>query len=256
MNAEYFKRWWREREILRQSRTWLKANPNSTLVMDAMYHLNHLAKSHRWNQDVIYTLKNGLVRWLYEQGYCTSLTAEKQVQECWACDGTGEDQYEYGETCQKCGGTGAYREHMLYRFVFKYQGKTYVWHQPERFVTWPIKFTDAELRRFNDCELVNTPPYAFDFRYYYITLVYWFLRFKKADVNGVAIKQAFRERTLWQAIRKTFHDMWWWGELEWLRCRTYPLRCRLSAILVNLKKLAHFLLHGEFPEDNDDYIPF
>ena len=128
-----------ERRRLREASAWLNAN-DETIVATAMYHLNRMASGMGYctPRERIYELKNHLVRVFYERGYCERVIRQRQTFECWNCNGTGNDDWTERGTCRRCQGTGIYREHVLYCFVFDVNGKRFAWHQPDKLVTWQV----------------------------------------------------------------------------------------------------------------------
>lgn len=133
--------WWRWRVARFQAWRWLRAG-DDRLVADALYALNHLARARHSSRDLIYRLKTPVIQAFCEAGYLRTATLHVQTQPCWRCDGTGREPWNYRDgdegQCVKCDGTGIYRQHKLVLFVFDVAGKTYRWHQPRVFVTWPV----------------------------------------------------------------------------------------------------------------------
>lgn len=250
----HLKHFWRDWNYLQQSRAWLLANRNSTLPLDAMFHLNHAAK-HLTSTPrlVVYGLKNELVKWLYQNGYCVHATQERQTFECWDCGGTGEDGWHDYEPCSKCDGTGVYREHLLIRFVFVYQGKRYIWHQPSAYVNWDVQFADTEIHPFKgDSNPVST-HLSNAFYNHYIGAVYAFLR-----LNGVPKKNLPTWFNLWKAIQAEWMDTHQYYNYRRLRRRVINFMWDVQHIGHNVKRLWAFLGTGELPvvEVSDDDIPF
>lgn len=139
------------RRRVRQARRALDWYDNSPrLAASALFVLNRLAKRGDWRQAAIYAVKNALVRHFYTAGYCTRAITHKQVFTCWDCDGEGVD--EYGDWCRRCGGTGVYREHVLYRFEFDIGGQRFCWHQPARLVSFPVTVAADEPAAYEDRE--------------------------------------------------------------------------------------------------------
>lgn len=127
----------------------------------AMFHLNRYAQQvERHNASPIYNLKNRFVRMLYEFGYCRSVTQQKQILECWACEGTGRnDPWDTSvqPSCWKCGGTGVYRVVTLYRFTFDVRGMRWTWHQPCDLVGWPVDVRGTRWIWHQPWDLVGWP---------------------------------------------------------------------------------------------------
>ena len=116
---------------------------------EAMFSLNRYAKYDKCSGahcDEIYSLKNGLVKLLYDKGLAVSVKVHAQSREgleCWGCDGSGFD--EDGEECQRCDGTGMFRNPDSLKFVcfrFLIGDKHFCWHQPKRLINWKFKTTD------------------------------------------------------------------------------------------------------------------
>jgi hypothetical protein len=109
-------------------------------VCEDMFQLNVLNRVKRNQYRFIsYSLKNELVKYLYERGYCIEALLHCQKFECWSCSGTGE--YWSGETCFKCDGSGVFREVWHYAFRFEVRGRRFSWHQPKTLVDFPVKLT-------------------------------------------------------------------------------------------------------------------
>ena len=116
-----------------------------------MYKLNVLARSlgqhHHYEErhpivDQIYTLKDELIKYLYQCGYATEVRESIQERKCRTCGGSGE--YWTGEMCYRCYGSGVYAITKLYAFRFCIDGKSYAWHQLQKLVDYPVTLTDAE----------------------------------------------------------------------------------------------------------------
>ena len=124
---------------LKQDRWW-----SLCAAAEWMYRLNVFARSngrHPINEQ-IYDLKNVLIKYLYQHGYCVEVKQHIQKKECWRCEGTGE--YWTGDECWKCRGTGVFSKVELYAFRFNIEGKRYAWHQPKRLVDYPVTLTEIE----------------------------------------------------------------------------------------------------------------
>jgi len=250
---KHLQRFWSDWTYLRQSRAWLLANQNSTLPLDAMFHLNHAAKTQTFTpRAVIYGLKNELVRLLYAKGYCISATQERQVFECWDCGGTGDDGWSEG-SCSKCDGTGVYREYRLIRFVFQYKGQRYVWHQPSQYVDWPVEFTDGEIRQFKGDSHAASVHLTNSFYNIYIGTVYAFLR-----LNGVPKSRLPKWFNLWSAIKDEWMETHQYYVYRRFRRRVQNFIWDVQNVGRNGKRLWSYLQHGELPvvEVIDDDIPF
>jgi hypothetical protein len=245
MNA-HVERYLKERMWMHQARAWLSAN-DERIVASAMYHLNHLAR-HVFGEkrEQIYLAKNRLIEEFYKRGFCERVTVEVQTFECWDCDGTGVDQYAWGDddsNCYKCGGTGIYRQHTLYRFVFNVHGRWFVWHQPADLVTWDVQ-TDGNMSEF---EKGHLPPQDIEqhrVAHLYIRLVCAYLRRCGVPANELPRPYGLRQlaRDYWHDTRIARHWHLYWRPL---------LRQRLN----NAHRLFHFINTGSW-EQPEDYIPF
>lgn len=134
--------WLRWIVYLIQARRWLRHGNADRIAADAMWHLNHVARRKCNGARYIYALKNLLVQHLYESGFCVAVDRQRQYARCWNCGGSGE--HWTGGMCFKCDGTGIYRTHILYRFVFVVAGRRYVWHQPAALVKFALWFTSSD----------------------------------------------------------------------------------------------------------------
>lgn len=252
----HFKRFWRDWNLVRETRTWLLANKNSTLVMDAMFHLNHEVKSYPSRSEhaqVVYGFKNELIKWLYQNGYCVHVSKERQTFECWNCDGTGSDGWNDYEYCDKCDGTGIYREHILYRFVFEYNGRRYIWHQPSSLVTWDVEVSDNEIRKFQESSNPISHTLTNMFHNHYIGVVHAFLR-----LNGVPAKSLPTGFTLWMAIKAEWMDTHQYYVWRRFKRRVIDFKWGIDERVGHLKRLWAYVGTGELPAKEIDYddIPF
>ena len=116
-----------------------------------MYKLNVLARSLSKHVsyedrhpivDQIYSLKDELIKYLYQSGYATEVRESFQDRPCRACGGSGE--YWTGAECYRCYGTGVYAVTKLYAFRFCVDGKPYAWHQLQKLVDYPVTLTDVD----------------------------------------------------------------------------------------------------------------
>ncbi len=135
-------------------KTWFGALKRSkygslSVAAEWMYKLNVLARSlgkHVSYEDrhpivdQIYTLKDELIKYLYQCGYATEVREAFQNRVCRTCSGTGE--YYTGEECHRCDGTGIYDTTWLYAFRFCIDGKSYAWHHLQKLVDYPVTVTD------------------------------------------------------------------------------------------------------------------
>lgn len=106
-----------------------------------MWRLNVFARSAGRHSivDQIYSLKNDLIQYLYQNGYSTEARLHQQKRYCYSCDGTGE--YWTGDDCWKCNGTGIFSITKLYAFRFDVSGRRYGWHQLEKLIDYPVELT-------------------------------------------------------------------------------------------------------------------
>ncbi len=96
-----------------------------------------------------YQVKNALMRFLYLHGKCSEARLSVQEFECWDCNGTGGD-WEDGERCLKCRGTGIYRRHVLYAMTFEVGGRRFRWHIPQEVAQWEVRLTETRQERFEE----------------------------------------------------------------------------------------------------------
>lgn len=186
-NYSSLRMWWCYQRHAHDARRWLKGNGPTQTAAYAMFHLNHVAASGR-SRHMIYSLKSLFIRHLYEAGYCTAVSVQKQTQPCWSCNGTGEYS-GYGtmltvEPCWKCDGTGVYREHILYRFVFDVDGRTYVWHQPKVMVNWPVQITELGLSEFTGGARFSRPVPDIEAGELYLVTLLTYLKQQGIPVPG------------------------------------------------------------------------
>lgn len=250
IDLRYLRMWWRYCQQSSQARRWLKANGDVKTAAYTMFHLNRIAQNGH-SKHFIYDLKSRFVQWLYEAGYCESVSLQKQTMTCWGCGGSGEAFFG-DEDCHKCGGTGIYRQHLLYRFVFNIDGRTYVWHQPRSSVQYSVQITELGLSEYGDRQ-----------RFYgalnrevselYMTVMVEFLRTKGGGMVNLSHHVALR-----YAIRGTLRSGWidiTWGWRRWRLNLSYSRPARWWR---NMRRLFHFIQTGEMgasPSVEDD-IPF
>lgn len=143
-------------------------------AVEAMIALNIFARmsNDRDKKEWIYELKNALVRSLYERGHCINGSKVIQRLRCW-----GTWNYDCDQLCQKCGGTGIYREIVLYRFTFDVGGRRITWHQPQDLVTWPVEKARPLFGEYKDRR--ERPALKFNFNINCFT-VWWNLKRYKA----------------------------------------------------------------------------
>lgn len=221
----YLSEWLRLERLRRQARAWVRAN-DERVPARCMFHLNRYTRHYR--RESIYTLKNHLVRILYQRGFCVRATAERQDLPCWTCDGTGWFDEGQGVLCDRCDGTGVYRSHALYRFVFDAHGTRYVWHQPARLVDWPLDYAydhNAPAGRYEPAETGAFEHLGTDIYELYGLAVYEFLR-----GAGVPARDLPRFNRLRDAARMEFD--WWLRRHQ----RLYGLHRRARAWLRQVEK--------------------
>lgn len=230
----------RKLRLGRQARAWLRGNGAERTAAYCMFYLNRHARGSGEKKHLIYQFKNHLVRLFYEQGLCTQTTLQVQQMECWDCNGTGEDCND--NLCMKCGGTGVYRQHQLYRLVFDVQGRRYVWHQPKGLVTFPVRIAMAGMGEYR----AERNGYALDQkqRELYMMVVWEYLR-----AHGVTERDVnFRFPTLGSSLRA-----------DWLnskmRRRWRKRTDGVRTLWGNAKRLCTFVKTGEMPALEDE-IPF
>lgn len=128
------------RRTRREIDRWLQASNPAHLAARAMWRLNRYARQYNYRRYAIYALKRRLVELWYHDGRARAVSAQIQTMYCWGCQGSGE--YWDGDICHKCWGSGVYREHTLYRFIFDVAGRRYIWHQPEDLVEFDVQLLD------------------------------------------------------------------------------------------------------------------
>lgn len=172
-------------------------NPEG-LAAYCLFHLNRsVRKVGRWSHFVccIYVLKSRLIEHLYLAGRCTSATLQVQKLVCHRCWGSGEDPEYYDDECDRCGGTGIYRQYELIRFAFDIDGQHYVWHQPRGIVTWPVHLTDDQVGEYEDTPAGSRCPLDDgESELLYVTL-YEYLR-ARGCLRGLAPSQVAWPRLL------------------------------------------------------------
>lgn len=111
----------------------------------AMWHLNRHARAGGLGKTYIYDLKQVFIRHLYRPYEQIpykpkpTVTVQEQVLECHSCEDGVFWHHETPQECYRCGGTGVYDTHLLYRFEFTVSGRTFVWHQPKALVDYPVR---------------------------------------------------------------------------------------------------------------------
>lgn len=120
-------------------RAWVELmnGDRDVLAANSLLRLNRLAK-HNYAFRSTYDMKNHLVRLFYQRGHCIRAVKSEQKLECWHTRGYLEG---WMPVCPKCGNTGVFARHELYKFTFVIGGQHYNWHQPARLVDWEVKIT-------------------------------------------------------------------------------------------------------------------
>lgn len=155
----YLQRWLTRQRLRREIKRWLRYE-GERAAAQAMFHLNQHARGSYHGRSEIYTLKSKLIEHWYYSDRLQSVRLQKQVMVCWGCNGTGvDDEWHDSERCDRCGGTGVYREHFLYVFVFRIEGRAYQWHQPKSVCHYPVFVSEEEsptaYRAGNDYHLLS-----------------------------------------------------------------------------------------------------
>jgi len=203
------------------------------MVADAMYFLNHIAKTDSQKRYHIYHLKNKLMKLWYPR-YCSHVSCQTQSQECWSCNGTGWYNLDEDE-CWKCGGTGIYRQHVLFRFVFDIAGKKYIWHQPAKSIDWLTAPEDwQQLTEFTPYE--SEPTEDNDVELCYVMVRQYLARNGVGDLMDLI---SFSDVLMWVPGRKSYRH-WQWKQRNFF---------------YGIKRLKHYAKTGETLVDYDD-IPF
>lgn len=125
---------------------WIRASlshpwPGAAQAAQSLFALNRHARSDRGGRASIYALKSKLIKLFYDQGRCAGVTLHKQTLECtsrwhWMGSFADDDDDSDDSGCPKCGGTGIYRETLLFNFHFVFEDRAYSWHQPAQLATW------------------------------------------------------------------------------------------------------------------------
>lgn len=236
--------------LRRQARAWLRGGDDpAALAARCMFHLNRQVRDGAITGGLVYDLKNHLVRELCRAGYCRAASIQIQTMECWGCGGTGE--HWSGQVCYKCDGTGVYRQHRLYRFVFVVAGRHYVWHQPEGLVDWDVALSEkAGPYRPGRVDGSRLPRGINEL---YAAVVYEYLRSRGAQ--GLP--------HLGPRLRHALTSAWWelgpgrrWYEL---RQKMRRARGRIRSALAAVRRLWDFAETGTMPApaiDTEDDLPF
>ena len=152
-----------ERARARRMDRFARKYPRVTSVLPdactAMFNLNRYAKWSSCSRDhnkEIYDLKNRFVELLYSHRLADRVYLHIQPlpeQLCHRCAGIGQDGWSDDE-CERCDGTGIYREATELVFVvfsFLIGEVRFSWHQPAHLVAWEYQTTDPP-------DTWDTPP--------------------------------------------------------------------------------------------------
>lgn len=204
-----FKGWWIFAKALLQSKPWSVSNAS-----ERMFRLNVTARNLKRHPivDQIYELKNVLIKYLYQHGYCVEVKLHSQKRVCHSCDGTGVHLYS-GEDCWKCDGTGIFAVTQLYAFRFDIAGRRYAWHQLRKLVDYPIVLTDAEPGPFVEPTPKDELALKLDEAWLACCAVWWFLFFRgiRADL---LLFNTTRLRILWGWRVRISPIKQWWSRLH------------------------------------------
>lgn len=219
-----------------EARAWLSRNNPDAIAARCMWALNRHARTGR-GYEIIYPLKQVLIRLFHARGLCKAVTIQKQELKCWDCGGTGDD----GD-CWKCGGTGVYRSTYLYRFAFEISGRRYVWHQPVKLAEW-VEFAGVPAAQFGEVgvyearegEWLDAP----------LTWIYTAAVVEYLKLRGVTVEVELPtlRRSLWRDWRATD-----------LSKRLARLRNRAWDLGDDVRRLLEFVRTGRLPPSNR--IPF
>lgn len=128
------------KKMQREAKRWLTSDPVGTAAFCTFY-LNQYARNSRRSslKHLIYNLKKEMVKWLYQNNYCIRVSQSHQTMTCWH---TFDYNQGIEDHCEKCFGTGIYRQHVLYMFTFSVGSFTYIWHQPESLINFDVTTND------------------------------------------------------------------------------------------------------------------
>lgn len=229
---------------LAAARAWVNHN-GLPLVADCMYHLNRFAPDSYGLRSPIYTLKNRFIRQLYYLGHCQSAALQIQKLVCRACSGTGVDSWHDYEECWKCHGTGIYRIHTLYQFVFDIHGQRYSWHQPERLVDWPVALTTPIKGEYLDNKTSHITLDRDQARLY-MAAVYAWLRTQRVPARELPALPSLRYAIRQELYNSTPYQRWL-SYRNRLAIRLRRIKRALSNDVPNLEHTDHY---------DPDEIPF
>lgn len=210
--------WARWHKYRIQARAWLAHSDQDALAARCAFYLNRQVRRGPRSPFVqyFYALKNRLVEHFYESGFCEHVSLRVQEMGCWGAS----HWQDCGLDCPKCGGTGVYGTHYLYKFVFNVSGRTYVWHQPTNLVNIDVGMVEMggkyEARDGGREVELNS-----EIRELYYCVLYEYLQ-ARGLTDG--LYQTARPG-LWRGIRRDAR-VWWlnWGWRRRLYRRTKRLR--------------------------------
>lgn len=108
----------------------LQLATNATLeqALDAMRVLNIMAKEMQKGDMLvfIYSLKDYLIAWLYENNYAKRV---QKVQQKVACTDIVHQKLP-ARYCPRCKGTGIFAKNKVYVYIFEVGNRKFRWHQP------------------------------------------------------------------------------------------------------------------------------
>lgn len=117
-------------------------------VCVSMFNLNRYCKYQSCsaaNRETIYNLKNRLIKYLYQNSYCSRVYMHTKYYSdkiCFRCNGSGVSLEDgYLDDCSDCMGTGIYQsknEKKYYVFDFVINEEKYCWHMPEKNIDFAI----------------------------------------------------------------------------------------------------------------------
>lgn len=253
-NLEMWARWQRR---LWAARQWLDGGNPDAIAAHCMFHLNHHARRRAAaHKSYYYALKNQLVCHFYQASFCESVTLQVQKLSCWGCDGTGKDSWNDYDVCPRCEGTGVYRQQQLYRFVFRIDGRSYVWHQPDGLVTWPVTLTSDEQGEYHERDLSSTVESGITteiVELYYATVYLYLQR------HGYPKPVPSAAVNFWRALYSDWYHLFWGREWR------YNLRRKWRAAglwLYDMRNMTRLGTRAQAQRDvpsgfyEEDEIPF
>lgn len=202
------KGWWIFAKALLYGKPWSLSH-----TAEQMFRLNVTARNLRRHPltDQIYELKNVLIKYLYQHGYCVEVKLHFQKRVCHACGGDGI--YWNGEECWKCDGTGIFAVTQLYAFRFDIHGKRYAWHQLRKLVDYPITLTDAQPGPFVEPTPKDELTLKLDEAWLACCAVWWFLLFHGVKADLLLFSRT-RLDILWGWRMRMSPITQWWRRLR------------------------------------------